>query len=71
MDLPSMVRLVVEEVAACDVRRLYVVFALIVHVSEGLRPKSGIDPREERLNPRVFPCPRDLQAGKIIVQNLV
>ena len=71
MDLPSMVRLVIEKVTACDVRRLHVVFALIVRVSEGLRPKSGIDPCEEGLNPRIFPRPRALQAGKIIVQNLI
>ena len=71
MDLPSMVRLVIEEMTACDVRRLHVVFALIVRVSERPSPKSGIEPRDERFNPRVFPRPRDLQTGTIVVLNLV
>jgi len=66
-----MVRLVIEQVTACDVRRLHAVFALIVRVSEPTRPKSGVEPREERFNPRVFARPRALQTEKIVVQNLV
>ena len=70
VDLPSMVRLVVEQMTACDVRRLYVVFALIVRVSERLGPKSVVDPREKHLNPRIFPRSRVPQAAEIVVQNL-
>jgi len=66
-----MVRLVVEHMTACHVRRLHVVFALIIRVSERPAPKSVIEPREERLDPRIFPRPRALQVEKIIVQNLV
>jgi hypothetical protein len=61
MDLPSMVRLVIEQMTACHVRRLHVIFALIIRVSERPAPKRGIEPREERLDPRIFSCllPKD------------
>jgi hypothetical protein len=71
VDLPAMVGLVIEQVTACDVRRLYVVFAPVIRVSERPYPKSRIEPREERFDPRVFPHSRAPQAGKIVVQNLV
>jgi hypothetical protein len=71
VDLPSMVRLVIEQMTACHVRCLNVVFALTIRVSERPAPKSGIEPREEQLDPGVFPLPRARQAGKTIVQNLV
>jgi len=66
-----MVRLVIEQMSACHVRRLNVVFALVVRVSERPVPKSVIEPCEERLHPNVFPLPRAPQSGKIIVENLV
>ena len=66
-----MMGLVIEQMTARNVRRLHVVFALIIRVRERPAPKGGIEPREERLNPRVFALPRASQAGKIIVQNPV
>lgn len=69
--LPAMVRLVVEQMTAGHVRRLHVVFALIIRVSERPAPKSGIEPCEQRFNPRVFPHPRAPQTGELIIQNLV
>ena len=44
-----MVRLVIEQMTACHVRRLHAVFALIIRVSERPAPKISIEPREERL----------------------
>src|SRR5580765_6198190 len=71
VDLPSMVCLVIEQMSACHMRRLHVIFALIIRVSKRPAPKSGIEPREERLDTRVFPRPRVPQAGKVIIKNLV
>ena len=51
VNLPSMVRLVIEQMTACHVRCLNVVFALTIRVSERPAPKSGIEPREEQLDP--------------------
>jgi hypothetical protein len=48
MHLPSMVRLVIEQVTARHVRRLQVVFALIIRISERPVPKRCIESREER-----------------------
>jgi hypothetical protein len=64
VDLPSMVCLVIEQMTACDVCRLDVVFALVIRVSERPAPKRGIKSSEERLNPRVLPLPRAAQGWK-------
>jgi hypothetical protein len=58
VDLPSMVRLMIEQMTACHVGCLHVVLTLVIRVRERLAPKSRIDPREERLDPDVFlrPC---------------
>ena len=71
VDLPSMVRLVIEQVAACHMCRFHVVFALVVRVRKGPVPKGGIQPRKERVDPRVLTRSRASQAGKVVVQNLV
>jgi len=71
VDLPAVVRLVIEQMTACHVRRLHVVFALSIRVSERPAPKIGIKPGEERFDARVFPSPCAPQAGKIVTQNLV
>ena len=71
VNLPSMVRLVIEQMTACHVRSFHVVFALIIRVRERLIPKSGIEPRKERLDPRVLLHPSASQARKVFVQNLV
>jgi hypothetical protein len=64
-----MVRLVIKEMTACHVGRLYVIFALIIGVSERSSPKRLVDPREERLDPGVFPLSCTPQAGEILIQN--
>jgi hypothetical protein len=71
VNLPSMVRLVIEQMTACHVRSFHVVFAFIIRVRERLIPKSGIEPRKERLDPRVLLRPSASQARKVFVQNLV
>ena len=52
MDLRSMVRLVVVQMAAGHVRGLDVVFALVVRIGKRAVPERGIEPAEERLDPR-------------------
>jgi hypothetical protein len=47
VNLTSVVCLVIKEMAARNVRRLDVVFALIVRVLERATPKSDIEIREE------------------------
>jgi hypothetical protein len=47
VNLTSVVRLVIKKMAARNVRRLDVVFALIVRVLERATPKSHIEIREE------------------------
>jgi hypothetical protein len=69
--LPAMVRLVIEKMTASHVRRIHAVATLVVRISERTAPKSGIEPREEQLDSRVFPLSRVAQAGKIVVQNPV
>lgn len=67
----SVVCLVIEPMTAGQLRRLHVVLDLLIRVSECSAPKRCVKPREERLNPRVFPHPCALQSGKIIVQNVI
>jgi hypothetical protein len=57
VDLPPMVRLVVEQVTAGDVRRFDIVFTLIVGVCERPAPKRRIEAREERLDAGILPHP--------------
>ena len=71
VNLTSVVCLVIKKMAARNVRRLDVVFALIVCVRERATPKSDIEIREERLDPGVLACSRGPQGGKVIVQDLV
>src|SRR5215469_12069616 len=71
MHLPSMVRLMVEQMRARHVCCLYVVSTLIIGVRERPAPKGGIQASEERLNPCVFLCPCVPQVGKLIVKNLI
>lgn len=47
VDLPAVVRLVIEQMAARNLRRLDVVLALIVRVLERVIPKIDIEIREE------------------------
>jgi len=54
MDLRSMVRLMVEQMAACHVRGLNVVFALVVRIGKRAVPERSIEPAEERLDPQVL-----------------
>ena len=58
MDLGSMVRLMVEEMRACHLRRFKVVFALFVRIAKLTTPKRGIETAEERLDPHVLALPR-------------
>lgn len=54
VNLPAVVRLVIEQMAARNLRRLDVVLALIVRVLERAIPKTDIEIREERLDPGVL-----------------
>ena len=71
VNLTSVVRLMIKKVAARNVRRLDVVFALIVRVLERPLPKSAIETAEECLDPGVLPCPRIQQGEEVIIANLV
>src|SRR6478672_4612094 len=71
MDLRSMVRLMVEQMAACDMRGFHVVFPLVVRIGKRTAPKRGIETAEERLDPEVLARPRGTEVGKVVVENLV
>ena len=58
MDLRSMVRLMVEQMAACDMRSFHVVFALVVRIGKRTAAERGIETAEERLDPQVLAHPR-------------
>jgi len=50
-------RLMVEQMAASQVRCFDAVFALIIRVGERPAPKDAIEPRKERLNAQVLSRP--------------
>jgi hypothetical protein len=62
-----MARLVVEQMTARHVRRLYVFCPSDYSCKRTTGSKSAIEAREERL----FPRPRAVQTEKVIVHNLV
>ena len=64
-------RLMVEQMRACHVRCLHIIFTLIIRVRERPGPKRGILVSEERFNPCVFLRSRAPQVRKLIVKNLI
>lgn len=62
-----MVSLVIEQISARHVRRLYVVSALIIRVGERPASKRRIDCRQRSLNARVFPHSCAPESGKIVI----
>jgi len=66
-----MMRLMVEQMRACHVRCLHIVFTLIIPVRERPGPKRGIRVSEERFNSCVFLRSCAPQVGKLIVKNLI
>jgi len=66
-----MMRLMVEQMGACHVRRLPVGFALIIYVGERSAPKGRIQLSEERFNFFVFLRSCIPQVGKLNVKNLI
>ena len=60
MDLRSMVRLMVEQMAACNMRGFHVVFALVVRIGKRTDPERGIEIAEERFDPQVLARPRSM-----------
>ncbi len=66
MNLPAMMGLMIEEVRHGDARRLHIVLAGIVHISERSIQKAWGHRSKERLNGRVLMLPRHAQRGKVI-----